>query len=143
MKMNADNITAVIAIAAIISPVFVTIVNNFFTYKLKKSETQFKIEQFNKENLSKTTKLVSDFISSANALNTYEQTGGWQLKAVARNQFAQAGASLLPYLSPAYQKVMQHWLIFSQVGDKNGWNQITKDINKEASNLLNDVKNNY
>lgn len=36
MKFDPDKITATIAIVAIISPVIVAIVNDIFTYKLKK-----------------------------------------------------------------------------------------------------------
>lgn len=141
MKFNADQITVVIAIAAIISPVIVAIVNDFYNYQLEKSKFRYTQVQKSKNNISNMNKLVSDFITAANVLNTYEQAENWQLKAKARNQFVKCGSKLLPYLSPAYQKVMRDWLKFSQVDDKNDWFKITRNINDEAINLLKDVGN--
>lgn len=131
-----------IAIAAIISPVIVTIVNNVHSNKLRELEIKTKHFQNSQDKISTLNDLVTNFVAAANVLNTYEQTGGWQLKANVRNQFVKSGSKLLPYLSPDYQKLMQDWLKLSQIDDKSAWFSITKHINNESVNLLNDVKKN-
>lgn len=42
MKLNSTNITTVIAIAAIVSPVLVQIIKSFFDYRLSKREFDLK-----------------------------------------------------------------------------------------------------
>lgn len=49
MKFDSSQITVVIAIAAIISPVIVAVVNDIFTYKLKKQEFELNNEKLQKE----------------------------------------------------------------------------------------------
>lgn len=77
MKFDSGQITVVIAIAAIISPVIVAVVNDVFNYKLKKQEFELntlKLEQkkevqqhkINIELQTKMRKLVADFITITN-----------------------------------------------------------------------------
>lgn len=138
--LNPEMVLAIIAIVALISPVLVAIVNDIATYKLKSAEikAQQKVakQKQSLEYRSKVNKLVSDFISAANELNTYEQTGNVPVKAKARTKFAQSCSNLLAYVPRKEQSKLLDWLDYSLVDDKAGWLKITMQINLHASDLL-------
>lgn len=49
MKFDSGQITVVIAIAAIVSPVIVAIINDIFTYRLKKNEFELNLSKAKEE----------------------------------------------------------------------------------------------
>ena len=139
MKFDSSQITVVIAIAAIISPVIVAVVNDIFTYKLKKKEIESNNEKLQKEqefqqhkldieSQNKIRELVSDFVASANHYYHAILT-----------QFANANAQLLVKLPPQKQKLMLSWLNKSHSNNPNEWYELITEINSKAPKLLKSI----
>lgn len=150
MKFNSGQITAVIAIAAIISPVIVAIINDIFTFKLKKEEFQLNLSKLKTEEKVKyqesITKhenqrrsLVANFVSSANRCYQHIQVGDYGHLVNAKEEFAEAVANLIVVSKPQQQKQLIDWLNLSQSRDKNEWEKLVIEINRESPELLKSI----
>lgn len=150
MKFDSSQITVVIAIAAIISPVIVAVVNDIFTYKLKKQEFELNNEKLQKEqefqqhkldieSQNKIRELVSDFVASANHYYHAILIEDLGLIDKSQDEFANANAQLLVKLPPQKQKLMLSWLNKSHSNNPNEWYELITEINSEAPKLLKSI----
>lgn len=152
MKFDSGQITVVIAIAAIISPVIVAVVNDVFTYKLKKKEfdsnalklkqeQEFQQYKLNIESQNELRKLISEFVASANHYYHAVLTDDYDLQATSQNEFANANAKLFVELPSQKQELMLDWLNRSHSNNPTEWYQLLTEINSEAPQLLKSVNN--
>lgn len=150
MKFDSGQITVVIAIAAIISPVIVAVVNDVFNYKLKKQEFKLNISKLkqekelqqhktNIESQTKMRKLVSDFVASANHYYHAILIEDLGLIDKSQDEFANSNAKLFVELSAEEQKQMLDWLNRSHTENKLEWQNLVNEINSEAPKLLKSV----
>lgn len=150
MKFDSGQITVVIAIAAIISPVIVAVVNDVFNYKLKKQEFKLNISKLkqekelqqhktNIESQTKMRKLVSDFVASANHYYHAILIEDLGLIDKSQDEFANSNAKLFVELSTEKQKQMLDWLNRSHTENKFEWQNLVNEINSEAPKLLKSV----
>ena len=150
MKFDSSQITVVIAIAAIISPVIVAVVNDIFTYKLKKKEIESNNEKLQKEqefqqhkldieSQNKIRELVSDFVASANHYYHAILIEDLGLIDKSQDEFANSNAKLFVELSTEEQKQMLDWLNRSHTENKLEWQNLVNEINSEAPKLLKSV----
>lgn len=150
MKFDSSQITVVIAIAAIISPVIVAVVNDIFTYKLKKKEIESNNEKLQKEqefqqhkldieSQNKIRDLVSDFVASANHYYYAILTEDLGLQDKSQDEFASANAQLFVELPLQKQELMLNWLNKSHSNNPNEWYELITEINSEAPKLLKSI----
>lgn len=150
MKFDSGQITVVIAIAAIISPVIVAVVNDVFNYKLKKQEFKLNISKLkqekelqqhktNIESQTKMRKLVSDFVASANHYYHAILIEDLGLIDKSQDEFANSNAKLFVELSTEEQKQMLDWLNRSHTENKLEWQNLINEINSEAPKLLKSI----
>lgn len=150
MKM-VDNVTVAVAIGAIISPVIVAIINDWFTYKLKKKELQLNVSKIHQEQETEhqklklefqtnLQKLVSEYVSSANNCYNLAQVGDWGELVSAKERFDNASAKLFVVLPSKKQKQVLEWLNQSRSRDENEWLNLVTEINEQAPKLLKGVK---
>ena len=152
MKFNANQITVVIAIAAIISPVIVAIVNDIFTYQLKKKELEsaevksLKEYQLKQKELVENSKiklrtLLSKFVSSANKCYQHIKVHDYNYLVTAKEEFADAASDLFIVMPSNKQEKILDWLNRSQANDEAEWLSIITEINSEAPKLLKSINN--
>lgn len=152
MKFDSGQITVVIAIAAIISPVIVAVVNDIFTYKLKKQEFESNALKFEQEQefqqhkldielQNELRRLISDFIASANHYYHAVLTDDLGLQAKFQNEFANTNARLFIELPLQKQKLMIDWLNRSHTNNPTEWYELITEINSEAPKLLKSINN--
>lgn len=151
MNLNSTNITAVIAIAAIISPVLVQIIKSLFDYQLRKKE--FKLKQsISDEKKSKRNHRIAkqyhdqyeqtllSFVSAVNECAVlYSNSSSITDRFIKRREAVNLGLKLLPYLQSQDQKIIL--AIVDQLDQHDpSFNDIytqSKKINSEVLRLLN------
>lgn len=150
MKFDSGQITVAIAIAAIISPVIVAVVNDIFTYKLKKKEFELNNEKLQKEqefqqykldieSQNKARELISNFVASANHYYHAVLTEDLALQAKSQNEFANTNAELFVKLPSQKQNLMIDWLNRSHSTSLTEWYDLITEINSEAPKLLKSI----
>lgn len=150
MKFDSGQITVVIAIAAIISPVIVAVVNDIFTYKLKKrefesntlklkQEQEFQQHKLDIESQNDLRRLISNFVASANKSYQHIQVGDYGHLVDAKEEFADSASQLFVVLPVVEQKQILTWLNKSQSRDKSEWLDLIIEINSEAPKLLKSI----
>lgn len=150
MKFDSSQITVVIAIAAIISPVIVAVVNDIFTYKLKKrefesntlklkQEQEFQQHKLDIESQNDLRRLISNFVASANHYYHAILIEDLGLIDKSQDEFANSNAKLFVELSTEEQKQMLDWLNRSHTENKLEWQNLVNEINSEAPKLLKSV----
>lgn len=147
MKFDSGQITVVIAIAAIVSPVIVAIINDIFTYRLKKNEFELNLSKAKEEKEMKHQEtiaqlqiqrrnLIANFVSSANRCYLCIQVEDYVSFVDAKKVFAEVTSNLMVVSSPKEQKQLLNWLNLSQSPEKSEWKDLVAEINHEAPNLL-------
>ena len=147
MKFDSSQITVVIAIAAIISPVIVAVVNDIFNYRLKKLEFQSNIEKLQRErdlqryktivnSQVKERELISNFIAATNHCYQYARTEDYGNLATAKEEFDKTIAKVFVELPPTNQEQLKNWLDKSHTENKSEWQDLATEINSKASDLL-------
>lgn len=150
MKFDYGQITVAIAIAAIISPVIVAVVNDIFTYRLKKKEFESNNEKLQKEqefqqhkldieSQNKTRELISNFVASANHYYYAVLSEDLTLIDKSQNEFVNANTKLFVELPPQKQNLMIDWLNRSQSTNSAEWHDLVTEINSEAPKLLKSI----
>ena len=150
MKLNSSNITTVIAIAAIVSPVLVQIIKSFFDYRLSKREFDLKqsIRDDNKRERDNKIKkqdreqyvhALLDFVSAINeCVVLYSNSAAIKDRFIKRREAVNLGLMLLPYLQTNDQKIILSVIEELDKHDPN-FNDLhaqSKKVNSEILRLL-------